>query len=147
MTQTTSTEIGMMLTTLEREPKAFRLVSISLAVFIFLTIPFAAFAGMVIVLFLESSFRRAGMPFAIVGIAGFLAFSIGLVIRLRSFAKQVRQANYSACPHCLFDLSGLVEPECCPECAFDVRYLDLPVAWKALFRHKCGPLVSRQDRY
>ncbi len=48
--------------------------------------------------------------------------------------RRVRNTSYLACPNCLFDLSGLTDPQRCPECAFDTRSLDIPAAWKSLFQ-------------
>ncbi|MEZ6242725.1 MAG: hypothetical protein R3B57_06740 [Phycisphaerales bacterium] len=70
-----------------------------------------------------------------------------LLIWTLRIRKRVARANYLACPNCLFDLSDLVEPTRCPECGFDVRYLDLPAAWKALFRWSIRGFTSSEDRY
>ena len=66
------------------------------------------------------------------------------VLKTRS---RVRQANFLACPNCLFNLSDLTDADRCPECGFEIRALDLPAAWKSVFQWSLGKRSTNQEGY
>lgn len=134
--------------TLERNPKRFRRVPSASDI---LRATFAApfLALLALPAFFGRNAALGNILFALLVLCTAASATLGAVLflRLRALAARIRRANYLACPNCLFDLSGLVEPERCPECAFDVRYLDLPIAWKTQLRLRGDRLVAKQDRY
>lgn len=137
---------------LEREPVVFSSFTANARnnclMVVVVAVSILVVATIVAIRLLEGSLRASpelflSIALVSIGVAGVM----GTQVRFRLRARTVRHASYLACPNCLFDLSDLIEPTNCPECGFDVRYLDLPAAWKALFRWSIRGLASDEDMY